>query len=63
VVGNLLYGYRALLVEDLGMTKLTPDQKDKRQAVRSERKAAKQERRELREQTQNQIAGGGKTEK
>jgi hypothetical protein len=45
------------------MTKLTPDQKDKRQAVRSERKAAKQERRELREQTQNQIADVEKTEK
>jgi hypothetical protein len=45
------------------MTKLTPHQKDKRQAVRSERKAAKQERRELRERTQSQSSDGEKTEK
>jgi len=34
------------------MTKLTPKKKAKRQEVRSERKAAKQERKELREQEQ-----------
>jgi hypothetical protein len=45
------------------MTKLTPDQKDKRQTVRRERKVAKQERREVRERTQHQIAGGEKSEK
>jgi hypothetical protein len=37
------------LWETLGMTKLTPKKKAKRQEVRSERKAAKQQRKDLRE--------------
>jgi hypothetical protein len=39
------------------MTKLSPDQKDKRQAVRTERKAAKQKRRELWERNKNEFCG------
>ena len=38
------------------MTKLTPKKKAKRQEVRSERKAAKQERKDLRERTKNELA-------
>jgi hypothetical protein len=36
-------------VGNLGMTKLTPKNKAKRQEIRSERKAAKQERKDRRE--------------
>ena len=36
-------------VGNLGMTKLTPKKKAKRQEVRSERKAAKQQRKDRRE--------------
>jgi hypothetical protein len=37
------------------MTKLTPKNKAKRQEVRSERKAAKQERKDIRERTKNEV--------
>jgi hypothetical protein len=44
------------LWDTLGMTKLTPKNKAKRQEVRSERKAAKQQRKDIRERTKSELA-------